>query len=83
MVFEPNWFINNFGSASVAVTHGSPWSYDTFVPLIFAGAGVPVQQVFRPVQTIDVAPTLSAFLDIKMPSGATGIPLVEVLDHRP
>jgi len=79
LIFEPNWFINDFGYVSVTVTHGSAWNYDTFVPLIFAGAGVPAREVFRPVQTIDVAPTLSAFLHIKMPSGASGLPLPEVL----
>jgi len=83
VVFAPNWFINNYGYSSVTATHGSPWTYDTYVPLVFAGADVPAQQVFRPVQTIDVAPTLSAFLNIKMPSGATGRPLTEVLGDRP
>ena len=79
VVFAPNWFINSFGDVTVTVTHGSPWTYDTFVPLIFAGPGVPAQNVFRPVQTIDLAPTLSAFLKIKMPSGASGSPLPEAL----
>ena len=37
VVFEPGWFINNLDGLSVAVVHGSPWPYDTFVPIIFAG----------------------------------------------
>jgi len=81
VVFAPNWFINHWGPVSVTATHGSPWTYDTFVPLIFSGPGVPARQVFRPVQTIDVAPTLSAFLNIKMPAGASGKPLTEVLGN--
>ncbi|MDH3935061.1 MAG: alkaline phosphatase family protein, partial [Gammaproteobacteria bacterium] len=40
LVFEPNVFINDFDGLTVAATHGSPWRYDTFVPLIFAGSGL-------------------------------------------
>ena len=29
IVFEPNWFINDFDGLTVASTHGSPWRYDT------------------------------------------------------
>jgi predicted AlkP superfamily pyrophosphatase or phosphodiesterase len=79
IVFEPNWFINDFDGLTVASTHGSPWNYDTFVPIIFAGAGLAPKQVDRKVLTIDVAPTLSAFLGISAPSGAVGKPLAEVL----
>ena len=79
VVFEPHWFINDFDGLTVATTHGSPWRYDTFVPLIFAGAGVQPQRVHRQVQTVDVAPTLAAFLGIKPPSGSRGSVLVEVL----
>ena len=82
VVFESGWFINDFDGLTVAVTHGSPWRYDTFVPLIFAGAGVQPQRVRREVHTVDVAPTLSAFLGISPPSGSRGTVLVEVLDGR-
>jgi len=79
IVFEPNWFINDFDGLTVASTHGSPWNYDSFVPIVFAGAGLTAKSVYRPVQTVDVAPTLSAFLDIKPPSGSVGKLLEEVL----
>ncbi len=64
-----------------ASTHGSPWRYDTFVPVIFAGNGLAAKTVFRKVQTVDIALTLSKYLKIKAPSGATGSPLTEVLDQ--
>jgi hypothetical protein len=38
IVFEPNWFINDFDGLTVASTHGSPWRYDSYVPVVFAGA---------------------------------------------
>jgi hypothetical protein len=59
--------------------HGSPWSYDTYVPVIFAGAGVPAQRVDRLLHPVDIASTLSAFVGAKPPSGARGTPLMEVL----
>jgi len=79
IVFEPNWFINDFDGLVVASTHGSPWNYDTYVPIVFAGAGLNSQIVDRHVLTVDIAATLSAILSIKAPSGAVGTPLLEVL----
>ena len=79
LVFEPNVFINDFDGLTVASTHGSPWRYDTFVPVIFAGAGLPAVTVSRPVTPYDIAPTLAAYLSVKPPSGAIGVPLPEVL----
>lgn len=79
LVFEPNVFINDFDGLTVASTHGSPWRYDTFVPVIFAGAGLPSMTVSRPVTPYDIAPTLAAYLGLKPPSGSIGMPLPEVL----
>ncbi len=79
LVFRPNVFINDFDGLIVASVHGSPWRYDTFVPVFFAGAGLRPAQVSRPVAPYDIAPTLAAFFGIKPPSGATGNPLPEVL----
>ncbi|MCP4766412.1 MAG: alkaline phosphatase family protein [Gammaproteobacteria bacterium] len=79
LVFEPNVFINDFDGLTVASTHGSPWRYDTFVPVMFAGAGLPAATVNRPVTPYDIAPTLATVLGVKPPSGAIGKPLVEVL----
>lgn len=81
LVLEPHWIVNDFDGLTVASTHGSPWRYDTFVPVIFAGNGLAAQRVFREVQTVDIALTLSKYLKIKAPSGATGAPLTEVLSH--
>ena len=82
MVFKPHWFINDFDGLTVAATHGSPWRYDTFVPIIFAGAGLKPMQVNRGVETIDVAPTPSAYFGTKRPSGSWGNVLTEVLSGK-
>ncbi len=79
IVFEPNWFINDFDGLVVASTHGSPWNYDTYVPLVFAGAGLPATKVDRRVLTVDVATTLAAYIGAKPPSGAAGNVLEEVV----
>jgi predicted AlkP superfamily pyrophosphatase or phosphodiesterase len=82
VVFEPHRFIADFDGLAVAATHGSPWRYDTYVPLAFAGAGLVPQKIDRPVGPQDVAPTLAALVGAKPPSGAAGTPLVEVLAGR-
>ncbi|MFQ5643998.1 MAG: alkaline phosphatase family protein [Thiogranum sp.] len=79
LVFEPDVFINDFDGLTVASAHGSPWRYDSFVPVIFAGAGLPAAKVSRPVTPYDIAPTLAGYLNVKPPSGAIGVPLPEVL----
>jgi predicted AlkP superfamily pyrophosphatase or phosphodiesterase len=78
IVFEPHAFINDFDGLTVAATHGSPWTYDSHVPVIFAGYHLENKDVFRKVQTVDVARTLSAVLRTKPPSGASGSVLREV-----
>ncbi len=82
LVFEPDVFINDFDGLIVASTHGSPWGYDTFVPIMFAGAGLSAVKVNRPVTPYDIAATLAAFLNVKPPSGASDVLLVEVLGER-
>jgi len=80
VVLEPHWLVNDFDGLTVASTHGSPWRYDTFVPVIFAGNGLAAKSISREVQAVDIALTLSKYLKIKAPSGASGSPLTEVLD---
>jgi predicted AlkP superfamily pyrophosphatase or phosphodiesterase len=79
VVFEPNRFINKFGKLEVAATHGSPWRYDTYVPIIFAGMGIPAQRIDRLVHTVAIAPTLSLLVGAKPPTGSFGAPLIEVI----
>ena len=78
IVQEPYWF--NFDKGPVAGMHGSPWKYDTHVPVIFAGAGIGAKTVYRHIQPADVAPTLSALLGMSPPASAQGTVLPEVFD---
>lgn len=49
-------------------THGTPWDYDTRVPLVFRGPGIP-RGVVRSEQTgiENLAPTLAARVGVAMP----------------
>ena len=78
IIYEPHWVPTGTGDVAI-VNHGSPWRYDTFVPIIFAGNNIRAGNVSRSVETVDIAPTLSAYLGIKPPSGSVGKPLTEVL----
>ncbi len=80
ILFEPQCFANDMdGGAIMASNHGGPWTYDTFVPVIFAGNGIKGKQVYRAVKPNDIAPTLSAIVDAKSPSGTNGDILEEVM----
>jgi arylsulfatase A-like enzyme len=77
LVQQPYWFM--FDKGPVAAMHGSPWRYDTHVPIIFAGATIRPRTVRRPVHPVDIAPTIAAYLGMTSPSSAQGSPLHEVL----
>jgi predicted AlkP superfamily pyrophosphatase or phosphodiesterase len=79
LVFKSNRFINDFDGTNVSVTHGSPWRYDSFVPIVFAGGKLSGRRIYRNVEPVDIAPTLAAVLGVKAPSGAFGAPLDEVM----
>lgn len=83
IVFEPQWFINDFDGLTVATTHGSPWPYDTYVPVIFAGNGLKPQRIARRIHTTDVAATLSEYAGTNRPSGARGAALAEIISQAP
>lgn len=61
-------------------THGSGLSYDTHVPLLFYGNGIPKGKTYRKVNIVDIAPTISAMLGISFPNGSTGTPIQEILE---
>lgn len=44
-VFQPHYFVNEEDGLVVTSTHGSPWRYDTFVPIVFAGGKLTARHV--------------------------------------
>ena len=61
-------------------THGSSFSYDTHVPLLFYGNGIKNGSTLIKTEVIDIAPTISALLGIEFPNGCTGKPLEFILN---
>lgn len=74
LVVEPYWI---FGTDSTS--HGSPFSYDTHVPLILMGAGVKPGRYHQAAAVNDLAPTLSTILEVEVPAGSMGRVLSEAL----
>ncbi|BDD05400.1 alkaline phosphatase PafA [Aureibacter tunicatorum] len=60
-------------------THGTFYTYDTHVPIIFYG-NVPKGKSVRRCEITDIATTLSLMMGIKFPSAATGESIVELFD---
>ena len=61
-------------------THGSGFSYDTHVPLIFFGKGIKKGSTYEHSEIPDIAPTISALLGISFPNATTGKPLSIMLE---
>lgn len=61
-------------------THGSGYTYDTHVPLLFFGHGIKQGETYKPTEITDIAPTISALLDIAFPNANIGVPLDFVFD---
>ena len=65
--------------SKTGTTHGSGFSYDTHVPLIFYGNGIKKGASASYYPIIDIAPTLANILKITEPNGSTGKVIIEVL----
>jgi predicted AlkP superfamily pyrophosphatase or phosphodiesterase len=73
IVPEPYYMFDATGT-----THGTPYDYDTHVPLIFLGPGIKAGVYDRNVAINDVAPTLAALLGVEQPTGSVGRILSEL-----
>ncbi|MCW3096326.1 MAG: type phosphodiesterase/nucleotide pyrophosphatase [Chthonomonadaceae bacterium] len=60
-------------------THGSPYAYDTHVPILIAGPGIRAGVWPDPVSPADIAPTLAALLGVELPSACDGTILKSAL----
>jgi predicted AlkP superfamily pyrophosphatase or phosphodiesterase len=75
---DPQWYSHY---SPKGTTHGVWNSYDTHIPLVFMGWGIPEgKKVYRRVEITDIAPTLAALLRIQEPNGCVGNVLIELLE---
>ncbi len=59
-------------------SHGSAFNYDTHVPLIWYGKNIKKQEIFRRIDIIDIAATLTHILYLQKPNATTGEPILEL-----
>ncbi len=78
LVFKPFWMYE-LSDNPKGVAHGTPYSYDTHVPLILFGAPFRAGAYYAPASPADLAVTLAAALGINAPALATGRVLAEAL----
>lgn len=64
---------------TTGTTHGSPWGYDTHVPVLFYGSAFKPGRYADEFYITDIAATLSSALRIDHPVGSIGKPFVKAL----
>lgn len=71
---------SSFGSGDSGATHGTPYAYDTQVPLVLMGRPwIRSGAVPHYAEVVDIAPTLAHLLRLRAPAGAEGRVLDEAL----
>ncbi|MEC8273903.1 MAG: alkaline phosphatase family protein [Bacteroidota bacterium] len=67
-------------NSPTGTTHGSCFSYDTHVPLLFWGKGIQQGVSDEYISICDIAPTVSTLLGISFPNGCTGQPIRSITE---
>lgn len=81
IVQEAMWYLYP-DAQKFAAMHGSPYAYDTHVPVMLMAPGIRARSIARRVGPEDIAPTLAQWLGLPAPSGSTGEVLIEALPAR-
>ena len=68
-----------FTTSSTGTSHGTPYSYDTHVPMLFKGKGIKPVTIAAPAHTVDIAPTIARVVGIPFPKTVDGVPRKEVM----
>ena len=68
LVLNPNWFTGR----KQGTTHGSMYSYDTHVPLLFYGWKIKTGETTIRTNISDISPTVADLLNILEPTGSIG-----------
>ncbi len=69
MILKDSLYLTN---SKTGTSHGSPWWYDRYVPVVFWGQGIKAQHLEQRVRTVDVAPTMAELLQIAAPDSLDG-----------
>ena len=79
VILDKPGFIEYQGTGT---SHGTPYSYDTHVPLIFYGWNIPKGETADRKVITEIAPTLSQKLKIPFTNGTEAEVLLEILDKK-
>jgi predicted AlkP superfamily pyrophosphatase or phosphodiesterase len=79
VILDKAGYIEYYGTGT---SHGTPYSYDTHVPLIFYGWNVKKGETHDRKVITQIAPTLAQKIKIPFPNGTESEVLLEVLDGR-
>ncbi len=78
---SPDWVWSN--GKSLGADHGQMNAKDLNVPIVFMGPGIAARRVDRAVRTVDIAPTLAAYLGLQPSEPLDGTVLREVIGVAP
>ena len=67
---------------ATGTSHGTPFNYDSHVPVIFMGNGIRSGHYYNRIAVNDIAPTLSAIAGALEPSGSQGRVLSEMFTGK-
>lgn len=65
---------------ATGTSHGTPYGYDTHVPVIFFGPQIKSGTFHQSIAVNDIAPTLATLLGVETPSGSIGRVLSEIFE---
>jgi aspartate/methionine/tyrosine aminotransferase len=68
--------------SATGTTHGSPYSYDTHVPMLFFGWNIKKGESHDKKVITQIAPTIAQKLKIPFPNGTEAEVLTEVLESK-
>lgn len=72
LVLKPGWVEKNSNSTSLQI------AFDENVPLIWYGWKINRGVLYKQIDLVDIAPTISSILQISWPNGCTGKPIFEI-----
>lgn len=79
----PGWIeLENEDDVTTSSLWGSPYEYDSHVPLLFYGKGIMPQIIHTPVDIIDVAPTICEIVGVTHPNASEGKAINEIISSK-
>jgi predicted AlkP superfamily pyrophosphatase or phosphodiesterase len=76
LILNPGWYDI---AGTTGTTHGAWNPYDSHIPLLWYGWGIPKGETHRTVYNTDIAATLAALLHIQTPNGCVGNVITEIV----